>query len=248
MKLERQNADLTLAKALIESQTPEIAVTAKMSALGEMAGGMAREINNPMGIIHARASDLMEVAEKMESVPSSTIMETMATICKTAERVTKITLGLRKFARETRSDPLMDASVQEIIEDTLSFCTQRMKRYAINLRVSSISPASRVGCKPAEISQVLLNLLNNAVDAVHSLPEKWIGLSVTETGKFWGIAVTDSGRGIPPSIREKMGQPFFTTKEVGKGAGLGLSISRGIVEDHGGHLPWMPSLPIRASW
>lgn len=181
-------------------------------------------------------------------MPSRTIMETMAKICSTAERVTKITLGLRKFARETRSDPLMGASVQEIVEDTLSFCTQRMKQYAINLRVPSISPASRVGCKPAEISQVLLNLLNNAVDAVHSLPEKWIELSVTETGKFWEIAVTDSGRGIPPNIREKMGQPFFTTKEVGKGTGLGLSISRGIVGAHGGHLALDAESPIRASW
>ena len=115
-------------------------------------------------------------------------------------------------------DPLMDASVQEIIEDTLSFCIQRMRQYAINLRVPTISPASRVGCKPAEISQVPLNLLNNAVDAVHSLPEKWIELPVTEAGNFWEIAVTDSRRGIPPpNIRKKMGQPFLTTKEVGKG-------------------------------
>src|SRR5207248_5049914 len=73
--LEGQNADLIQAKALIEAQTQKIAIAAKMSALGEMAGGMAHEINNPMGIIHARASDLMEAAEEMEAVPAKTVIE-----------------------------------------------------------------------------------------------------------------------------------------------------------------------------
>jgi len=81
-----------------------------------------------------------------------------------------------------------------------------------------------------------LNLLNNAVDAVQALPEKWVRLSVFEKGDELEIAITDSGNGIPESLRAKMGQPFFTTKEVGQGTGLGLSISRGIVEAHGGTL------------
>lgn len=255
-ELEKQNADLSLAKAVIEAQTQRIAVGAKMSALGEMAGGMAHEINNPMGIIHARASDLMEFAEEAEAVPSRTVIETMEKIRNTAARVTKITLGLRKFARETRNDPLVEVSVAELVEDTLSFCMQRLKQASIDLRLPSIPAGLRVGCKPTEISQVLLNLLNNSIDAVHSLPEKWIELSVERAGDSLEISITDSGAGIPVNIREKMGQPFFTTKEVGKGTGLGLSISRGIVEAHGGqlrvdaeclHTRFVVALPISAT-
>jgi PAS domain S-box-containing protein len=235
-KLERQNADLSIAKRLIETQTQKIATTAKMSALGEMAGGMAHEINNPMGIIHARASDLMEAAQAMESVPAKMVIDAMEKIRSTATRVSKITLGLRKFARETHSDPAVNVPLREIVDDTLSFCTQRLKQYSIDLRVQPIAPALRISCKPTEISQVLLNLLNNAVDAVQNLPEKWVELSARECGDNLEISVTDSGSGIPESIREKMGQPFFTTKEVGLGTGLGLSISRGIIEAHGGQL------------
>src|SRR5207237_6329352 len=116
--LERQNADLILAKALIESQTQKIAIAAKMSALGEMAGGMAHEINNPMGIIHARASDLMEAAAENDAVPANMVIVTMEKIRSTASRVTKNTTGQRYFARATRGETAVEAGIPEIIEDT----------------------------------------------------------------------------------------------------------------------------------
>jgi PAS domain S-box-containing protein len=234
--LEQQNADLKLAKAMIEAQTQKIAIAAKMSALGEMAGGMAHEINNPMGIIHARASDLIEVASESDTVSSLTVVETMEKIRNTASRVTKITMGLRKFARETRGDPATATGVREILEETLPFCMERLKQNSVELRVMPVEKSLRIDCRPTEISQVLLNLLNNAVDAVQPLPEKWVELQVKNAGKDVEILVTDSGMGIPEKIRDKLGQPFFTTKVVGHGTGLGLSISKGIVEAHGGRL------------
>ncbi len=234
--LEQQNADLTKAKELIEAQTQKIAIAAKMSALGEMAGGMAHEINNPMGIIHARASDLMEVASTAENVPAVMVRATMEKIRSTATRVTKITLGLRKFARETRGDPATDTEVREILEETLPFCMERLKQNSVELRIAPIEKSLRIHCRPTEISQVLLNLLNNAVEAIEPLPEKWVEVQARSAGQEVEISVMDSGHGIPKQFRDKMGQPFFTTKEVGHGTGLGLSISKGIVEAHGGHL------------
>jgi PAS domain S-box-containing protein len=234
--LEKQNADLTTAKALIETQTEKIAIAAKMSALGEMAGGMAHEINNPMGIIHARASDLMDEAAGSETVASEKVIATMEKIRNTASRVSKITMGLRKFARETRNDPATETGVREIVEDTLAFCVERLKHKSVELRMPAVDSSLRIDCRPTEISQVLLNLLNNAVDAVQELPEKWVELQVRNAGKEVEIAVMDSGTGIPEKFRNKVGQPFFTTKVVGQGTGLGLSISKGIVEAHGGHL------------
>jgi C4-dicarboxylate-specific signal transduction histidine kinase len=86
------------------------------------------------------------------------------------------------------------------------------------------------------VTQVLMNLINNAADAVYDLTEKWIRLSWQQAEDTLVIRVMDSGRGIPPEILVKMMQPFFTTKELGKGTGLGLSISKAIVENHGGQL------------
>jgi C4-dicarboxylate-specific signal transduction histidine kinase len=90
-----------------------------MSALGEMAGGMAHEINNPMGIIHARASDLLEAAAEKDSVPADMVLATMEKIRNMARQATKITMGLRKFARATRGDPAKATGAQEFLEETL---------------------------------------------------------------------------------------------------------------------------------
>src|SRR5713101_88704 len=163
-------------------------------------------------------------------------LATMEKIRNTATRVTKITMGLRKFARETRGDPAKATGVQEILEETLPFCMERLKQNSVELRVAPVEPSLRIDCRPTEISQVLLNLLNNAVDAVEPLPEKWVEVKVKNVGTDVEISVMDSGKGIPKQFRDKVGQPFFTTKQVGHGTGLGLSISKGIVEAHGGHL------------
>ncbi|HEX4924120.1 MAG TPA: ATP-binding protein, partial [Bdellovibrionales bacterium] len=93
-----------------------------------------------------------------------------------------------------------------------------------------------IACRPTQISQVLLNLLNNAHDAVAEQTEKWVKLDVRDLGDSVELSVTDSGAGIPPEIQEKIMQPFFTTKQIGEGTGLGLSISKGLVDSHHGQL------------
>jgi PAS domain S-box-containing protein len=234
--LEQKNAALVTAKAMIEAQTQQIAMNAKMSALGEMAGGMAHEINNPMGIIHARASDLKELAAEQEVVPAKTVIETMDKIRSTATRVTRITMALRKFSRDSQHDEPVETRVQDILDDTLAFCVERLRQNSVELRLTAVDPQLRLECRAGEISQVILNLLNNAVDAIQPLPEKWVAVEIRDCRDKLEIRVTDSGPGIPEHLRAKLGQPFFTTKEVGRGTGLGLSISRGIIEAHGGRL------------
>jgi signal transduction histidine kinase len=91
-------------------------------------------------------------------------------------------------------------------------------------------------CREVQLSQVILNLLNNAFDAISELPNKWVHLESRMNEGIIEIRVIDSGSGIPEELREKILQPFFTTKEVGQGTGLGLSISKGIIESHGGTL------------
>jgi len=106
----------------------------------------------------------------------------------------------------------------------------------VRRRVSPVEQSLLIDCRPTEISQVLLNLLNNAVDTVQPSPEKWVEVRVTNVAADVEISVMDSGKGIAKQFRDKVGQPFFTTKQVGHRTGLGLSISKGIAEAHGGHL------------
>ncbi|MBI3556955.1 MAG: GHKL domain-containing protein [Deltaproteobacteria bacterium] len=93
-----------------------------------------------------------------------------------------------------------------------------------------------IECRDIQILTIIMNLVNNARDALEDQPEKWVRLHVTEENDFVEISVTDSGKGISRNIQEKIFQPFFTTKELGKGTGLGLSIAKGIVESHRGAL------------
>ncbi len=129
----------------------------------------------------------------------------------------------------------MKISVASLIEDTLSFCRERFKNHEVNLTVHC--PAElKVHARPVQLSQVLLNLLNNAHDAVEGLSEKWIKIESAERDGLIEISVTDSGAGIPIQLQEKILQPFFTTKEPNRGTGLGLSVSNSILMSHKGSL------------
>ena len=102
--------------------------------------------------------------------------------------------------------------------------------------IETIPDEVKVKCRPVQISQVIINLIGNACDAIESLPDKWIKIGIRNASGPIVLFVMDSGRGIPESIAKKIFQPFFTTKDVGKGTGLGLSISKGIMDAHGGSI------------
>jgi C4-dicarboxylate-specific signal transduction histidine kinase len=125
-----------------------------------------------------------------------------------------------------------------VIESTLAFCRARMEARKVELRVRNVSSEAWVLARESQLAQILLNLLNNALDAVENLDERWVEVSVEAKDGSYLIAVRDSGQGIAPPIRVKMFEPFFTTKPIGKGTGLGLSISRGIANSHGGSLSY----------
>lgn len=219
---------------LLEQQAKMIAAS-KMSALGEMSGGIAHEINNPLAIIHGRASQLRKLADagrlSLEEVAKSA-----ERIEATALRISRIVKSLRAFAREADQDPLQPACIKDIVDDTIELCRERLHNVGIHLIIDPILTDLLIFCRPVQICQVLLNLISNAQDAVEQATERWIRVSADRGIGFVELSVTDSGPGIPVPIREKILQPFFTTKEVGKGTGLGLSVSKGIIESHRGEL------------
>ncbi|MGE5086418.1 MAG: PAS domain-containing protein [Bacillota bacterium] len=219
----------------IEEARAKMISAAKMAALGEMSGGIAHEINNPLTVIQARAFQLSQMVEQNKVDPDK-VKLAAESISRTADKIAKIIKSLRSFSREGALDPFEVVSVKQLIEETLEFCRTRFYNHGVEIEVGPISDDAEIECRLIQIEQVLLNLLNNSFDAVQKQENKWIRIEVVEGDDSIDIMVKDSGPGIPQDLADKVMQPFFTTKEVGKGTGLGLSISTGIVKGHHGEL------------
>lgn len=218
---------------MLKERVRQLRDQSKFSALGEMTAGIVHEINNPLSIIAHRTSHLRNQVLK-DKAEKDLLMRNLDQIEVTNERVAKIINSLRKFSKDSRLDPLQRVAVATIIEDTLSYCSDRFHQAGILLEIDPYPPVD-VECRSVQISQVLLNLLNNSFDAVHFTKNPWVRIGFEEKKDSILIIVRDSGSGIPEIIRNKIMEPFFTTKNTG-GTGLGLSISQGIVEDHHGKL------------
>lgn len=238
----------------------------KMSSLGQMVAGIAHEINNPVNFIYGNlnhlkdnAKDLFELIDLYQQQypqASSMIEETIdeidldfiredvpqvLTSMKTgAERIRQIVLSLRNFARLDEVG-LKIIDLHEGIESTLAILKHRLKRHITTLKKYGTLP--KVECYPAQINQVWLSLLTNAIDAL----EMGTGIDVVDSlvptitihtemveGDSIQVCIRDNGIGLPSRVKDKIFDPFFTTKPVGKGTGLGLSVCYQIVQKHGG--------------
>jgi C4-dicarboxylate-specific signal transduction histidine kinase len=200
-----------------------------------MAGGIAHEINNPLAIIIGKISQL----KRRLKIDTDLIKlnEDLSVIENTAKRISSIIKGLSAFSRNAENDSMENVLVPVLIQDTLELSRERFKFNSIDLRFDYANCQQVfVKGRAAQLLQVLVNLLNNAFDAVEVLPIKWVEIQVKVVGNTCKILISDSGDGIPPDVVEKIMSPFFTTKSIGRGTGLGLSISKGIIEEHHGKL------------
>lgn len=207
----------------------------KLTALGEMAGGIAHEINNPLSILKGFI-DLMRrqiLRGNTDLVSFQLYLERAHT---TVERISRIVKGMKRLARDSSGDDLRLYAVNALIDDALDFVQEKFRDNGIGLKVNRLEPDAMVECRSVEISQVLLNLFTNSFHAIEAQAHPWITVEAVVKEGHALIYVEDSGDGILVENRDKIFQPFFTTKDVGKGMGLGLSISKRIVESHGGKL------------
>lgn len=222
------------AQERLEATQAQVVSNAKFAALGEMASGIAHEINNPLAVILGISSQLQERVAQSGNDPF--IQGGLTTIDKMSKRIATIIKGLRTFSRQTERDPMVSSDLLSIVQETLALYASTFTAAKAELDVSMPAEAISIRCRPSEISQVVLNLMNNARDAVSQSVEKVIRLRLTQDANWAYLTVEDTGVGVPAEIRDRIFQPFFTTKDVGSGTGLGLSISKGIVEAHGGRL------------
>lgn len=218
-----------------------------MSALGEMASGIAHEINNPLAVIMSRAGLLLDQAENRE-LDIDKVRHAAKVIESTCQRIAKTVRALRTFARDDEYEPLEIVKVQAVIDDTLDLCREKFKT-GVELEVVPVDPSFMIKCHPVQISQVLLNLLSNAYDAALESANPWVKVECISTESEIEFSVSDSGKGIPQEFRARVLEPFFTTKPLGKGTGLGLSICQRIIQAHGGEIELSPKdSPTRISF
>ena len=214
----------------------------KLSALGEMAGGIAHEINNPLSIIKGYI-DLLRRHSTRQSLSPELLMQYIEKMDQTVGRISRIVNGMRRFSRESSMDEKVKYSLNKIVEETLDICQERINNNGTAVVVEYLKSNSTVMCRPVEISQVILNLINNSYQATSSYPHPWIKVKMEELPDMFRIQIVDCGEKISTNIKQKLFQPFFTTKDIGVGTGLGLSISRGIIEEHQGKLYYQDDAP-----
>lgn len=235
--LIRDNILTQLDKKHFELQQQRIAAqeAARLASLGTMAGGIAHEINNPLSIIKGNAEIIRMLGLNHPSTNNAQIEKSINKISETTDRIANIIQGLRFFAGASK-DSMATKSIilDELIKHTYEISRERFKLNQIDLQIENLAPGTYIHCQPVQVSQVLINLLNNSFDAIIGTENPWVILTIEFNKDNFIFRVTDSGHGISEDVLNKLFTPFFTTKDPGKGTGLGLSISKKIAESHYG--------------
>lgn len=260
-----QAAELAEALAKLRRTQAQIIQSEKMSSLGEMVAGIAHEINNPVNFIHANIQPASSYAEDLIALikqyqreypsPSSELekmledldfefvkrdfLNLLSSMKVGTQRIREIVLSLRNFSRLDEAE-VKAVDLQEGIDSTLVILAHRIKENAARQTVEIVKqyqPMPQVECYPSQLNQVVMNIVANAIDALSNQenPKIVIAAHATETHAL--ITVSDNGSGMSETVRERVFDPFYTTKPVGKGTGMGLSISYQIItQKHGGNL------------
>jgi PAS domain S-box-containing protein len=213
--------------------------TAQLAAIGELAAGVAHEVNNPINGIINFAQLLLDDAKK-----GSQEAELLTRIVKEGERIATIIYNLLSFARENENEQTF-IDLNEVVRASISLVEHQMKNNGIEISTRFHEPSCLIRGNFLQLQQVVLNLLSNSRYALNERyhephPLKKIHIScepvMLEGVEYVRLAVKDLGTGIPQGILEKLFEPFFTSKPAGLGSGLGLSISYGIIKNHNGIL------------
>lgn len=208
----------------------------KMRSLGEMAGGIAHEINNPLAIIDGFCSSSLKVL-KSNVLDRDKLVSNVEKIRETVKRIGNIVKSLRKISRDEEKEASEIFNVCEVLQDVIALCSEKFRSEGIKVE-NMVTTECLVNFSRIALSQALLNLLLNGRDAMveANSQEKVLYLKGFPSDKYFHLEVSDSGPGISEEILPNIFVPFFTTKPVGEGTGIGLSISKSMIENQGGKM------------
>lgn len=224
---------LELANIEIKETQEQLHSAEKLASIGQLAAGVAHEINNPLGSIMLYASMLKRKLEKAGCENQSS--EDLSMIMEEANRCKNIVSNLLNFARQGQLR-VSEVNIAEILKSIISTLSINPEYKDVSFNINESTDNSNIGGDSDQIKQVFINLLVNAVEAVESCEKKEITVNIQRTDEFLISEITDSGCGIPQENVAKIFTPFFTTKKMGKGTGLGLAITYGIVKMHKGDI------------
>ncbi|MCF8082190.1 MAG: GHKL domain-containing protein, partial [Deltaproteobacteria bacterium] len=220
-----------------EMMNEQVVETGKLATVGELAAGIAHEINNPVAIMVEEAGwieDLLQEEEFKEGQNLAEFKRALGQIRSQGSRCKEITHKLLSFARKTDSR-IQEVRLNNVIEELVALSEQRARYNKITMTADLAHDLPTLRISQTEIQQVLLNLINNALDAMEKKGSR-LDLSSRLEEDHMVIEVADDGPGIPEANLTRIFDPFFTTKPVGKGTGLGLPICYGIIKKMGGDI------------
>ena len=239
---KRKMMEQAAKNALLELKETQsqLIQSAKLASIGELASGVAHELNQPLMVIRANVQLVMRTVKKGLAV-SGDQLQLLTRAESNTKRMMNIINHLRIFSRDAKEE-FVPVDINKTIEDCLLMVGEQLKLHSIDLELELMEDLPGISGNAIQVEQVVLNLITNARDAIESLGtgEERTGVIKVVTGLFeretkWvEIRVMDTGKGISENELDRVFEPFFTTKEVGQGTGLGLSISYGIIKDHQG--------------
>ena len=241
-ELEKRYAELDETKRALEcsrnelrDKTAQLVHAGKMQALGELAAGVVHEINQPLNAIRLICEDLHRGLGKQET-DLEDLAESIADVIAETKRMAEITDELRRFGRKSDEKKVQRMDLNQPVRGVLRLVGQQIQALGISLE-QELQPGLTVLADAGRLKQVVMNLVFNARDAVsESNSEKKIWVRTYAEGSWAACEIGDTGSGVSEASLEKIFEPFYTSKAPGAGTGLGLSLSRQIVEEHQGHM------------
>lgn len=239
--LQRTNEELENAlKSLKETQAQLIQVE-KMAAVGQLAAGVAHELNNPLGGILGYSQFALEKinqkpVHQFTEEDTASFLQYLKDIEQQTKRCWSIIQSLLKFSRASRKEEFEPIDVNSLIRETFAFTRHQVEKNKVGLVERLADSLPLINGHPSQLQQVFTNLILNAVQAMPKGGTLTIATRMREDLKTVEISFTDTGEGIPEENLDKIFEPFFSTKRVGEGTGLGLSVSYGLIKNHGGEI------------
>lgn len=237
--------DVTSIKAKeqeLEKKRQLLLAHERFTALGEIAGGIAHEINNPLAIIVGKA-DLLMKHRARGTLTDAILDRNLEGINNTSQRIARIINSLKILIRDGYIENLIETTVGSAIDPMIEIIEGRLQSMDVKFLFDKEKNDVFIYCGVVELGQVIMNLVINAAQAVEGLQERWVKLEVQLDSNKVYLIVSDSGNGISPEVQKKLFQPFFTTKAPGVGTGIGLSLSKELMQKQRGDLYYDPTKP-----
>jgi signal transduction histidine kinase len=228
--------EMVKARNDLKIQEARSQYAAKLASLGELSAGIAHEVNNPLTIIEG-AANLMKIILTEKPLDVKALENSAGKVMETTQRIARIIKSLRMLAGDAEVEPFKNTTFEAIVEPSIEISKAKLQEHNIKLSVDSGNSDVALFGNEIQLSQVMMNLVSNAIDAVKELSgPRWIEIHYVTSIEWLDILVVDSGEGVALEIRKNIMDPFFTTKDSHQGTGLGLSISHSIMNAHNGNL------------